>query len=112
MSKLKVNIEDLMAVNQFKRKINTTALEDIEWSYKGKIADIPLEVLNDWRFCGLSNTDMPFCLSTTEDGKFRVSYEDTPEEHELRRKASDFVDSAQEFTYCDIKTNITKNLDK
>lgn len=54
---MKVNIEEVQALKARLLEINLTNLSDIEWFKDGKKLDIAPEVLEEWKFIGLSNVE-------------------------------------------------------
>jgi len=55
--KMKVDIEDIDELNRKRKEFNDIPIEDIEFYEKGVKIDIPKEVIDEWRFIGLINTD-------------------------------------------------------
>jgi hypothetical protein len=72
MNKLRVDLEEFVKVRRYLREINSVKLEDIEWVYKGKVREVPINEIEEWKFCGLSNTSFPDCVCVEEDGTVRL----------------------------------------
>jgi hypothetical protein len=53
----KINVEDIEEMNRKRKEFNDIPIEDIEFYEKGVKLDIPKEVIDEWRFIGLINTD-------------------------------------------------------
>ena len=54
--KMKVNLEELFAIQKFKSKINKAELSNIKWYYKGKLIIPPENSVEEFKFVGLCNT--------------------------------------------------------
>ncbi len=74
MSKLRVDLEELVKVKQYLRDINNTPLEDIEWYYADKHIPLFSESLKEWKYCGLNNTSFadPWIDYNEETGKIEI----------------------------------------
>ena len=57
MSKHRVDVEFVQALQQARRVINNLPLEDIEWYENGKPVLVKEENIEQFRFSGLSNID-------------------------------------------------------
>lgn len=69
MKKYVVNIEVVKKIIDDLREINKIPFDEIEWHENGKPLDIPKEVLEEWKFTGLSNysfVDTEFYKETPE----------------------------------------------
>lgn len=56
MTKVRVDIEEVMALKAGLSKIDRLEFNDIVWFKDGDICDIDQGTLDDWRFTGLSNS--------------------------------------------------------
>lgn len=54
---MRVDIEQVRKIQEERMKINKMDLEDIEWYEGGKKIEISPKVIEDFKFCGLNNTD-------------------------------------------------------
>lgn len=54
---MKVNIEDVLKMQEFRNSINHANIDDIEWYQDGKKVSVDKELLEEWKFIGLNNTD-------------------------------------------------------
>ena len=54
---MRVDLEDYWIMLAFRRCINTSPLEDIEWHEDGEKIEIPQETIDEFLFTGLSNVD-------------------------------------------------------
>lgn len=55
MSKIRINLELIEQFIDFKRRINSTPLQDIEFFRGGKPVAVSAEEIEEWRFTGMSN---------------------------------------------------------
>ena len=54
---MRVDVERVHALKEELAVINRTPLEEIEVYEDGKRVDIPQDVIDDWKFIGLNNSD-------------------------------------------------------
>ena len=54
---VKVDIENIDDLNARRKLFNSLDLRDCEFYEKGVKVEIPPEIIEKWRFMGLSNTD-------------------------------------------------------
>jgi len=54
---MRVDVERIRELRKELRAINKLELKDIEFYEKGEKLEIPPEVLREWEFIGLNNTD-------------------------------------------------------
>jgi len=54
---MRVNVEYIQHLKAELRKINEVPFEQLEFYENDVKLDIPQEVLDDWKFCGLNNAD-------------------------------------------------------
>ena len=54
---MKVNIEDILAAQAIRAKINSLSPSEIEWYKGGKQIKLNQEVLKEWKYLGLSTVD-------------------------------------------------------
>jgi len=54
--KVRIDFEEMRAMQKRKSKINKLEFEDIEWYENGVKVELPEALTENWRFCGLSNT--------------------------------------------------------
>lgn len=60
---MKIEIEEILKMNERRTEINKQDIRDIEWYLDGNKIDILSETLEEWRFTGLSNIDfVDFCI--------------------------------------------------
>jgi len=52
---MRVDVEDIYALQDERARYNRLDLKDIEFYHDGELVTIPEEVLEEWRFTGLSN---------------------------------------------------------
>jgi hypothetical protein len=62
MDKVKVDIEEVRRLTARIKEINQIPFYDIEWVDGDKTLQIPAEVREDWKFCGLSNVTFLECV--------------------------------------------------
>ncbi len=53
--KVRVDVEEVLKLKARLREINKIPLQDVQWYENGQALDIPQEVVEDFRFTGLSN---------------------------------------------------------
>jgi len=58
---MKVDVERLLEIQEELALINNAALGDIAFYENGEVVDIPQDLIDDWKFVGLSNV----CFITT-----------------------------------------------
>jgi hypothetical protein len=66
---IEINIEEVMALQNRRREINSTPLKEIIFKKDGHPINIPPELLEEFRFTGLNNVDfidMGFYEQTAE----------------------------------------------
>lgn len=56
MTKVRVDVEEVMALKEQLSKINQLEFKNIEWFKDGVACNFDQDVLDDWRFIGLSNS--------------------------------------------------------
>lgn len=54
---MKVNIEEVLAMLEYRRSINRAELRDIEWYYQGKKLEVDQKELDVFEMIGLNNLD-------------------------------------------------------
>lgn len=54
---MKINIEEILELQDRRAKINNALLSEIEFYENGIKIEIDPEVLEEWKFIGLNNTD-------------------------------------------------------
>lgn len=54
---MRVLVAEVISIMERLEEINNTPLSDIEWIYAGKVLPISEDVIEEWRFMGLSNKD-------------------------------------------------------
>ena len=54
---MRMDVEHIRQVQAERMRINKLKLEDIEWYEKGKKIEISPQVIKDFNFIGLTNTD-------------------------------------------------------
>lgn len=54
--KIRINVEEIRALDARRREINAINIRDIEWYENGKKLNYTEEQVNQWRFIGLCNT--------------------------------------------------------
>lgn len=47
---MRVSMDEIIAMQKFRNKVNNTPLEEIEWDFP-----VDEQAVNDWKFIGLSN---------------------------------------------------------
>lgn len=52
-----VPIEEVLAIRERRKQINSYGLDQIIWTRKGKVVSPTPEQIDEWRFTGLSNVD-------------------------------------------------------
>lgn len=55
-SNMKLDIQEVIALNNRIREINLTPIDEIDWHDNGKPVTFPQTVLDEWKYIGLSNT--------------------------------------------------------
>lgn len=63
----RIDVEYVKKIQAERKRINDLELKDIEWYENGKKLDIDPEVLEEFKFTGLCNTD--FIISDVYKGK-------------------------------------------
>ena len=51
-------LNKLIVIRKYLDQINSTKLEDIIWVLNGQVLEIPKEVLEEFKYTGLSNASM------------------------------------------------------
>lgn len=54
---MRVLVAEVISIMERLEEINNTPLSDIEWIYDGKVLPISEDVIEEWKFMGLSNKD-------------------------------------------------------
>jgi hypothetical protein len=54
---LKVSIESIRAMEEFRKSINTVQIHEIEWTLGGRVIEIDPHLIDEFEFTGLSNID-------------------------------------------------------
>ena len=54
---MRVDIEYIKHIQKERARINKVELEDIEFFEGGEKVDISQKIIDDFKFCGLNNTD-------------------------------------------------------
>ena len=65
---MKVDLEELIRVKKYLKKINNADINKIKWCKNGVPIEIDPSVLEEWRFYGLSNIDFPPCYGLFPKG--------------------------------------------
>jgi hypothetical protein len=60
--KIKVSIEEILSIRKRCKEINSVKLNDIEFTFDGKIINPSLEDIEHWYFTGLNNIDFVRCI--------------------------------------------------
>lgn len=55
--KLKVDMHEVVEMKAWLRYINTKDLDQIVWTKNGEVIDISKELIEDFKYMGLNNTD-------------------------------------------------------
>jgi hypothetical protein len=63
-----VELIEFDMARKYLKEINNTDIDDIVWVRNGVQQDIPEEILDEWKFIGLSNTDFPKFAGLSEYG--------------------------------------------
>jgi hypothetical protein len=54
---MQIDLTYLEGMIRFRQRVNNASLEDIEWVRDGIIVPISQELIDEWNFTGLNNTD-------------------------------------------------------
>jgi len=54
---MRVDLEEIIELEAKRLRINSVDIEDIEFYENGEKLEIPLDVIQKWRFIGLNNMD-------------------------------------------------------
>lgn len=52
---MRIDIEELRTIRERIKEINRTPLNEIEYHYNGELVDVSDELIDEWKFMGLSN---------------------------------------------------------
>lgn len=63
-----VNLEEFDSMMRYRRIINQTDLDDIQWMRNGEEIKVTPDILEEWKFIGLSNVDFPRYNDMSEYG--------------------------------------------
>lgn len=78
--KVTITEKDLRAMLSFRRLINETGLEHIQYQrLDGTIMEFPKDLIDDWTLTGLNNTDFFRCEFWNATKKQRKGKEELPE---------------------------------
>lgn len=69
--KTQIAIEDIYEIHAKRVEINRLSLDEIEWTYDGKVINIDTDTIREFAFTGLNNFD--FILSNYYEKKSLVS---------------------------------------
>lgn len=57
MERVRIDIEEVQALQKRRREINALKLESIDFYKDGKKVDVPKYDIEEWKYTGLSNID-------------------------------------------------------
>ncbi len=75
-AKFQIRVSEILAIAKRQREINGRELTEIDFlDDSGNIIEVDEKIVDDFRFCGLSNTDFitsEFYLKGWDEGKFET----------------------------------------